>query len=911
MGVIGRREQCAVLDQLVEDVCSGKSRTLVIHGEPGVGKSALLDFLAERAANCWVRRVGGVESEMELAFAGLHQLCGTILEHLEKLPEPQRDALRTVFGITGGPAPDRFLIGLGVLSLLAEAAAHQPLICLIDDQQWLDQASAQVLAFVARRLLAESVGLVFAARVPSRDLADLPELMISGLPDPDARALLETAITGPLDARVRDQIIAETQGNPLALLELPRGRTAEQLAGGFGLPSAPNLSGSIEEDFRQRITALPESTRDLLLVAAAEPRGDPGLVWSAATRLGIGTDAAVPAVDSGVVEFGTRIRFRHPLARSAAYHCGSLQQRQRVHQALAEVTDRLAEPDRRAWHLAHAAAGPDEDVAAELVRCAGRAQARGGVAAAAAFLQRATTLTLDPGQRAERALEAARVEVEAGAFDAALELVALAEAGPRTDMQRARLDLVRARLAFLTNRGNDAPPLLLKAAEQLTPIDVAQSRDTYLEALGAATLAAGLAAGCGVLDVARAAKMSPVPADRRFSDLLLDGFAASFADGYAAGLPTLRCAVDAALSDTSSSDALRWLWLAGNAALHIWDATSWDRLSARHLELARSAGALSELPLALTTRAVILLFAGDLTTAEALVQELHTVQEAIGDNLAPYGALTLAAFRGDQIATERLMDDVRSDVLRRGEGLGLTVIDRVDAVLNNGLGNYDRAMAAAQRGAQRPADFGVSIWCLVELVEAAVRSGALDTAADAHSRLTAITDASGTDWALGVAARSAALLNGADAEQCYREAVERLGHTPMRAELARAHLVFGEWLRRERRRTDAREQLRSAHHMLEAMGMEAFAERARRELLATGETARKRSVDVSGQQLTPQETQVALLARDGLSNPEIGARLFISARTAQYHLRKVFAKLDISSRSQLDRVLPTDRDGML
>lgn len=903
MELIGRLAECEVIDQLVEVVCAGESRVLVIHGEAGVGKSALLDYLAERASDCRVARASGVQSEMELAFAALHHLCGPMLDRLERLPEPQRDALQTAFGITAGPPPDRFLIGLAVLSLLSEVADERPLMCLVDDEQWLDQASAQVFAFVARRLVAESVGMFFAARVPGRDLADLPQLVVSGLADADARTLLDTVVTGPLDARVRDQIVAETRGNPLALVELPRGRTAHQLAGGFGLPSAVRLSGSIEENFRQRVSAMPEPTRDLLLLAAAEPTGDPTLIWQAAAQLGIGADTAAAAVDAGLVDFDSRVRFRHPLARSAAYHSSSVQQRQQIHRALAEVTDPQLDPDRRAWHLANATAKPDEGVAAELVRSASRARARGGVAAAAAFLERATVLTLEPAQRGERALEAAAAKVEAGIFDAALDLIALAEAGPLSDLHRARADLVRAQLAFVTNRGNDAPSLLLQAAKRLEPIDATLCRATYLEALSAAMFAARLATGCGVVDAARAAQGSPSPANQRMPDLLLDGLATYFTGGYAAGLPILRRVVSAGRAETLLDEELRWLWLAGIVALHIWDDESWDMLSARNVEIARASGALTDLPLALSSRAVMLLATGELTGAESLIQEAQTVTEATGDRVAPHGALGLAAFRGRRAEASALIEATTKDVMRRGEGVGLTIAEWAQSVLSNGLGDYQTALAAAQRAAEHPADIGVSAWAAVELVEAAVRSGVTDSAAGALQLLSEMTSASGTEWALGVEARSRALLSdGAQAESLYREAIERLGHTRVRADLARSHLLYGEWLRRERRRIDARAQLRTAHGMFDAMGMEAFAERARRELAATGETARKRTATVT-EQLTAQETQIARLARDGLSNPEIGARLFISARTVQYHLRKVFLKLDISSRSQLDRVL--------
>jgi hypothetical protein len=419
----GRRRECGVLDQLMDAVRGGEGRALVVRGEPGVGKTALLDYLAEQASGCRVARAVGVESEMELAFAGVHQLCAPMLDRLERLPGPQREALRTAFGLSSGSAPDRFLVGLAVLSLLADVAEEHPLVCLVDDEQWLDRASAQVLGFVARRLVAESVGLVFAARVPSGELAALPELVVEGLGEADARRLLEAALTGPLDMRVRDRIVAETSGNPLALVELPRGLPPAELAGGFALPDTMPLSGRIEASFRRRLDALPADTRVLLLVAAAEPVGDPVLVWRAAGRLGVRVEAATPAAEAGLLEVGARVRFRHPLVRSAAYRSASPRERQEVHRALAEATDPELDPDRRAWHQAHAAPGPDEDVAAELERSAGRAQARGGLAAAAAFLQRAVALTQDPARRAERALAAAQASLQAGAFDAALGLV--------------------------------------------------------------------------------------------------------------------------------------------------------------------------------------------------------------------------------------------------------------------------------------------------------------------------------------------------------------------------------------------------------------------------------------------------------------------------------------------------------
>jgi DNA-binding CsgD family transcriptional regulator len=907
MKLINRHSECAILDGVVEAVRAGESRALILSGEPGVGKTVLLEYLHGQASACHVVRVAGVQSEMELAFAALHQLCSPVLGNLQGLPPPQRDALRTALGMSPGPAPDGFLVGLAVLSLLSDAAERQPLVCLVDDEQWLDRASAQILGFVARRLGAESVGLVFAVRLPSSELAGLAELRVEGLQEADARALLDAALTGPLDTRVRDQILAETQGNPLALLELPRGLTPQELAGGFGLPNIVRLSGGIEANFRRQVEVLPDQTRRLLLIAAAEPVGDAALVWRAAARLGIGAEAAAPAMEAGLVEFGVRVRFRHPLVRAAVYGSAPPQEQQQAHDVLAEVTDPQLDPDRRAWHRAHAAPGPDEDVAADLERCADRAQARGGVAAAAAFLERATMLTLDPARRTERALGAASAHLQAGALDTVWQLLSIAEAGAITDLQQARIDLLGADLAFVTNRGSDAPSLLLKAAKRLEPIDPELSRATYLQAFSAAMLTGRLALGGGVLEVARAAKAAPPPPRQatRAPDLLLEGLAAHFDGGYEAGLPILRRALEVFGIGMSADEQLRCHWVAGVVAPHLWDDDRWYLLSDRHVQLARGVGALSELPLSLNMRAFTILFAGDLTGATSLVAEHQVALDATGSHLVPYAELGLAALRGRQAEAAALIDATIREANLRGEGIGIAVAEWANAVLNNGLASYETAMQAAQRATAYAVEMVTPSWSTAELVEAAVRSGHNDVAADALRRLAERTTPSGTGWARGVEARSRALLSEGDAaERLYLVSIESLGNTRVRTELARAHLLYGEWLRRERRRVDARAQLRIAHQLLDTMGMEAFAERARRELQATGETARKRTVATHDQELTAQEAHIARMARDGLSNPEIGVRLFISARTVQYHLKKVFTKLGISSRSQLDRVLP-------
>ena len=913
----GRHAECGVLGQLIAAVRAGESRTLVVRGEPGIGKTALLEYLAGQAPGCRVARAAGVQSEMELAFAVLHQLCTPMLDRLERLPTPQHDALRTAFGLSAGPAPDPFLIGLAVLSLLSELAEEQPLVCIVDDEQWLDRASAQVLAFVAHRLGTESVGLVFGARVPTNDLAGLPELVVGGLQGSDARALLDSALTGPLDARVGDQIIAEAHGNPLALLELPRGWTAAELAGGFGLPDAVplpgNVSDTIEVNFRRRIDALPAGTRRLLLLAAADPTGDPALLWRAASLLRVGPEAAAPAVEAGLAEFGARMQFRHPLVRSVAYRSASGPDRQAAHRALAEITDPDRDPDRRAWHRAQAAPEPDEDIAGELELSADRARARGGLAAAAAFLERGVTLTPDPARRAGRALAAANIKFQAGAFDAAQDLLAVTEAGPLTEFEQARVDLLRAQLAFVTNRGGDAPVLLVKAARRLEPIDTGLARATYLDALTASTLAGRLASPGGhTLEVAQAVHAAPRPReDPRVPDLLLDGLAANFNEGYAAGVPFLRQALTAFGRSMSADEELRWLWLTTLAALHLWDDERWDTLSARYVELARKAGALSELPLALSTRSMMLLFVGDLATATALTDEGRAVIDATGSQFAPYAAMGLAAVQGQEATVSALMEATANDVTLRGEGIAMSVAEWANALLHNGLGRYPEAMRAAQQALyyQEYPDMhypGIANWAAAELIEASARSGMTETAAATYRWIAEMTSASGTNWALGVQARAHALVTeGHEAEGLYQDSIMYLGRGRVRAELARAHLLFGEWLRRRRRRGDARVQLRTAYDMFTAMGMDAFAERAGRELQATGETARKRTATLTGNDaLTGQETQIARLARDGLSNPDIGARLFLSPRTVQYHLGNVFAKLGINSRSQLSHALP-------
>ena len=907
ISLLGRASGCALLDGLIEDVRRGEARSLVVRGEAGIGKTALLQYLIESAAGFKVVRAVGVESEMELAYASLHQLCGALIDRLGRLPAPQREALEIVFGLSGGAAPDRFLVGLGVLSLLSEVAEAGPVLCVVDDGQWLDQSSALALAFVARRLLAERVGLVFATRGEPDHLGHLPELELSGLRNGDARALLRSAVRFKLDEGVRDRIIAETRGNPLALLELPRGLTATELTGGFGLLEAPGLLGRIEESFVRRLEPLPEETRLLLLVAAAEPVGDPLLLWGAAERLGIAPAAAGAAEADALLAIGERVIFRHPLVRSAAYRSSSVEDRRAVHLALAEVTDREADPDRRAWHLAAATTGLDEQVAAELERSAARARGRGGVAAAAAFLTQSVALTLDPGRRAERALAAAQAHLQAGAFDEALRLLASAERGPLNELGHARVDLVRGQVEFNSRGGGGAPALtLLEAARRLETLDPALARETYLDAWNAAYYAGQFAPFGTLHEVSRAARSASQPTSApRPAELLLDALSVLISEGRAAAASKLSAAARVfAEGEIAVAEGLRWGWLARIPAIALWDEERWHQILVRQLQSTREAGLLAYLMVYLNSLGMAMTSRGDFGSASSLIAEADAVREATGTRVGVAAAVTLAGFRGKEPEASALIELGVRNASAAGQGAEIKVCQWVAGVLYNGLGRYEHALAAAQDGSDAVPELPTSGWALPELIEAATRTGKTRLAREALERLAEATSVGDSDWGLGIYARSRALLSeGQAADELYREAIERLSCTAVRTELARAHLLYGEWLRREHRRVDARAQLRAAHDLLTSIGMEAFAERARRELLATGETVRKRTVETL-EELTPQELQVARLAADGQTNAEIGAQLFLSPRTVEWHLSKVFGKLGVSSRKELRSALP-------
>jgi DNA-binding CsgD family transcriptional regulator len=900
--LLDRSTERAAFDRLLADVRAGESQALVLRGEAGIGKTALLSHLVSNATGCHIVPTAGVEAEQELAFAALHQLCAPMLDRLECLPGPQRDALMTAFGLSAGRPPDRFMVGMGVLGLLSDHARDQPVLCVIDDAQWLDLASAQVLGFTARRLRAESVAMVFAVRGSADDempdLAALPDLLISGLPDGDARTLLASTHLGQIDDRVLDRLIAESRGNPLALAEIPRGFTPAELAGGFAPGNSVTLPRRIEESYRRQIAGVTPAARQILLIAAAEPTGNPVLVWRAANRLGIGpeVDIAASLTAAGLLEFDSGVRFRHPLLRSAVYRAATAPDRRRVHEVLAEVTDPVTDPDRRAWHRAQAADDVSEDVAADLEHRAGRAQARGGLAAAAAVFERAAELTPDAGRRGERLLAAAQAKHEAGMPQAGLALLAMAHAVPLSELARARADLLGAHIAFALHRGRDMPALLLRAAARLQPLDPALARTVYLDALRVAWYAADPGSSATLRDVARAATTAlPAATPLQPADLLLKGLAVRYTAGFRAGVPMLKTALKAFLDPGTA----HWPWLANTTAVDLCDDVAADLISSKSLRSARDAGALALLPAVLTQRIIVQILAGDLTEAGALLDELHDVSEETGVHWpTAYSAQVLAAWSGHESRTASLIAESTADAERRGEGLGPLIGGWSWAILCNGTGRFDEALPAAQKATASSQEMGILTWApLVELIIAAGRIGgdlgSAAVGADALQRLNEMTQACGTDWALGMEACCRAVLSGD--ETAYRESIERLTRTRIRPYLARAHLYYGEWLWRCDRRVEAREQLQTAHGLFSAMGMEAFAATAATKLGTAGRTR----LDKTSTELTAQETQIVRLTRDGLSNAEVGARLFISPRTVEWHLSKIYNKLGITSRRQL------------
>jgi DNA-binding CsgD family transcriptional regulator len=902
--LFGRKREREVLDRILGGARGGRGAVLVMSGEAGVGKTALLDHAAAAAGDFGIVRIAGVEGEMGLPFAAVQQLCSPFLELTERLPRPQRDALGVAFGLAGGPVPDRFLVGLAALGLLSEAAEERPLLAIVDDAQWLDDASAQALAFVARRLAAEKVALVFAARRPDDLLAGLPALTVEPLGRIDSRALLESVLPARLDEHVLDRIVLETRGNPLALLELPHGLTPAQLAGGFGLPVAKPLPASIEESFTRRLASLSYDARRFLLIAAADPVGDPALVWRAAHGMGIPASAAETLEGQGLLEVGARVVFRHPLVRSAVYRAVRPKERRAAHRALALATDPRIDPDRRAWHSGQATAMPDEEVAQDLERSAGRAQARGGFAAGAAFLERAADLTPAADNRARRLLAAAGARRDAGDLEGALELLARVEAEALDDLGRARMTLLEARIALEQGRGTDAGGLFLGAADALGSVDPDLARETYLEALGGALTSDVQVVG-GAPAVAAAARSAPPrTGTARPVDVLLDAFAVRLTDGYAAAAPVYQRALELLLTmDLADEDVGRRLSVSGSrdgnvVALEIWDDEALHRLAARQVQVARDAGALVHLQFALSFLSRSHMLAGDLAAAGAALDEARLIAEATGNPPLVNAPMILAAWRGQEPQAAELIAASSAEATRRR----WTSNGYARAVLDNGVGRYEDARDAA-REAFRPDPVGYGSFLVPELAEAASRAGdgaLLGRAVEWLAERTRVIDSA---WANGIEARVRALASEGDlAEDHYRRSIEDLAGTRLRLELARSRLLFGEWLRRGRRRVDAREQLRPAFAEFTAIGSEAFAHRAERELLATGERARRRTPETIDQ-LTPQEARIARLAADGHTNREIAAQLFISPSTVEYHLRKVFRKLEVKSRTQLSRRL--------
>ena len=903
-GLVGRNEECRAVEQVLDDARTGRSAVLVIRGEPGIGKSALLDHASGRASDFRVCHAAGVESEAELALSGVQQLLGaSVLGRTEALPPPQRDALKAAFGLVDAPPSDIFLVALAVLSIVADIAEERPLLLVVDDVQWLDRASVQVLSFLARRLVADRVAMLFALRRRSVEpsLVGLPEMSLEGLADHHARLLLDAAVPGGMDEQVRDRIVAETRGNPLALRELPRAFTPGELAGGFGLPGGATLTSHLQQSFVRRIEALPSDTRMLLLVAAAEPVGNVMLLLRAGAGLGIANDALAAAQDAGLVELGQRVRFRHPLVRSAAYRAAAPAERRRAHGALADATDSQTDPDRRAWHRSRALAVPEESVAADLELSASRARTRGGAAAAAAFLQRAAELTPEPVRRGERALAAAHANFDAGALDTAEALLATAGMSPLDELQRAHVDRLRARIAFARTRGKDTPALLSAAAIRLEPLEPDLARETHLEALWAAVRSGRFARPEGIVEAARAAA-STTDASSRAIDLLLDGLTTRMTHGYVPALPSISRALEAFLHEGFRRENLTWCWLACQLAMDLWRDDACEAIASGLTDVTRQSGALGVLPFALSYSAAHRLFAGEFDLAEQLVQEARAITTATSSTPIADFSVLLAAWRGDRDRTYAAHAAVLADATARGEGFAVEVCEWAVATLHLGLREYPEAQAAAQR-AYDDDGLGFNVWVLPELIEAAARNGDERVAAAAVERLIERSGPSDASWARGIEARSRALVADSEtAEALYVEAIDHLSRSRVLVHLARAQLIYGEWLRRENRRVDARMQLKAAHAALEKMGAGAFAERALSELVATGERVRKRTV-VTRDELTPQEAQIARLAAAGQSNPEIGAQLFLSRRTVEWHLRKVFTKLGINSRTGLAEAL--------
>ncbi len=906
--LVGRDDETGALEDVLAAVRDGLSGVLVLRGEAGIGKTALLDRAAGMAPDMRVAWVAGVESEMDLGFAGLHQLLVPLLDGLHELPAPQRAALQSAFGLAAGPPPDRFLVGLATLTLLTGAAAGRPVLCVVDDAQWLDRASAEVLGFVARRLFADRVGMLFAVREGEERAVvfeGLPELPVGGLAEDAARELLAAAAGGAVDPRVGARIVAETAGNPLGLVEFGGELTAGERSGAVPLTGPLRFGGRLEKLYLSRVRALPADAQTLLLVLAADQLGDPAKVWRAAGRLGIGPEAVeLPGVER-LVTGAPSLQFRHPLTRSIVYHGARSVARWRVHEALAAASDPVRDPDRRAWHLAQAVSGPDEEAAGELEASAGRARGRGGWASSAAFLERSAELTQNAARRARRLVAAAGARLAAGETPAARALLDRAAPDLPDPVVSARARRLEGDILFAAGEPAAATSVLLEAARMVAPYDARLARDTLLEAF-AAQLSSRAAGTAEVLQAVRSAPgVTESPATA--GDLLLDGFAAVAERRFAVGSGLLRQAVAAVTGGQPVPGDAPQRFLAFRLAVtELYDDSAWRELAGQWVARARARGALAAMVAGLGFQACSQLAEGRFAAAEATIAEARTLAGAMGNRTYLAGLanaeLEVLAWRGDQAAARPLAARLLRVAADQGDGHGMQRVHKALAALELGLGNNQEALHYALKAVAGQPVLSFQPGPDV-LIEAAIRCGDRAAATAALEAVAPRWLACETPWSLGLLARGQALLaDDEHAEDGYRLSIERLRQCQVTPELARSHLLYGEWLRRRRRRRGAREQLRAACELFGTLGMEAFAHRAQAELRAAGEHTVARGA-AAPDTLTPQEAQIARLAAGGATNLQIAAQLFISASTVDYHLRKVFRKLGVASRVRLAHML--------